>query len=79
MQSPEINFPVYRKYKNNKSFFKILGPGLFEEIQFVGTKKFVKRVEARLYPEKMFVQDLIHDFGERALEISENEYNRNLP
>ena len=41
-----INFPVYRKYKNNKSYFKIIAPNLFEEIQLIGNKKIVKQIEA---------------------------------
>jgi hypothetical protein len=68
-----INFPVYRKYKNNKSYFKIINPRLFEQIQVVGGKRFVKTTEAKLFPEVSFVKDLVFN-NEIALEITEDEY-----
>ena len=69
-----INFPVYRKYKNNKSYFKIMNPRLFEEIQIVGSKKIIKRTEAKLFPEMLFVSDLVLNYSEMADEISEKDY-----
>ena len=69
-----MNFPVYRKYKNGKSYFKIINPLLFEEIQVIGTKKVTKQTEAKLFPEKNFVNDLLFNFKEMANEISEEEY-----
>ncbi len=65
---------MYRKYKNDKSYFKIIQPDLFEEIQFIGSKKIVKQTEAKLYPEKMFIHDLIFNYSEMAEEITEENY-----
>ncbi len=75
MKLEDIHFPVYRKYKNNKSYFKIMHPNLFEEIQIIGSKKVIKQIEAKLYPEVLFVQDLVLNFGDRAEEINEEEYH----
>lgn len=69
-----INFPVYRKYKNNKSYFKIMNPRSFEEIQVMGSKKIIKVTEARLFPEMLFVSDLVLDYNAMADEIDESEY-----
>jgi hypothetical protein len=69
-----INFPVYRKYKNNKSYFKIIAPNLFEEIQLIGNKKIVKQIEAKQFPEKVFIHDLIFNYSLMAEAISYNEY-----
>jgi hypothetical protein len=69
-----INFPVYRKYKNNKSYFKIINPRLFEEVMVIGSKRIVKVVEAKLFPEVSFVNDLISNYKHMAVEISEAEY-----
>jgi regulator of sigma D len=69
-----INFPVYRKYKNNKSYFKIINPRLFEEIQLIGTKKIVRQTEAKLFPEVNFITDLLLNYNEMADEISESDY-----
>jgi hypothetical protein len=76
MDLKDINFPVYRKYKNNKSYFKIIQPKLFEEIQIIGSKKIIKEVEAKQFPEMLFISDLILNYSEMADEISEEEYLR---
>ena len=69
-----INFPVYRKYKNNKSYFKIIAPILFEEIQIIGNKKIVKQIEAKQFPEKIFIYDLVFNYSLMAEAIQEEEY-----
>ena len=74
MDFKDINFPVYRKYKNNKSYFKIIQPKIFEEIQVIGSKKVIKQVEAKQFPEMLFISDLIYNYSEMADEISEEEY-----
>jgi hypothetical protein len=76
MDLKDINFPVYRKYKNKKSYFKIIQPKLFEEIQIIGSKKIIKEVEAKQFPEMLFISDLISNYSEMADEISEEEYLR---
>jgi hypothetical protein len=75
MKLEDIDFPVYRKYKNNKTYFKIIHPRLFEEIQLIGSKKVIKQTEAKLYPEVLFVNDLLLNYGEMAVEISKDEYD----
>jgi hypothetical protein len=75
MRLEDINFPVYRKYKNNKSYFKIINPFLFEEIQIIGSKKFRKVHEAKQFPERNFIYELLVNFSEMADEIGEWEYN----
>lgn len=78
MNAEGINFPLYRKYKNNKSYFKIINSQLFEEIQIIGSKKAVRQTEAKLFPEKLFINDLIFNYHNMAYEISETEYFDNL-
>lgn len=74
MNFEDINFPVYRKYKNGASYFKIMNPAIFEEIQVIGSKKLVRQTEAKLFPEKNFVRDLVYNYKEMAYEINEEEY-----
>ncbi len=69
-----INFPVYRKYKNNKSYFKIIHPKLFEQIQVIGSKKNMFEIKAKQFPELMFIHDLVFNDTEIAVEIGEEEY-----
>ncbi len=65
---------MYRKYKNGKSYFKIINPLLFEEIQIIGSKRIIRQTEAKLFPEKSFVNDLIFNYLEMADEINAEEY-----
>ena len=74
MKLEDIHFPVYRKYKNNKSYFKIIHPRLFEEVQIIGRRKIIKQIEAKLFPEVLFVRDLVLNYSEMADEISEKQY-----
>jgi len=72
-----MDFPVYRKYLNNKKFFKILNDNEFEEISFIGDKVVVINHIATLFPDKMFISDLLHD--ENIAKISsKNEYESYL-
>lgn len=74
MKIEDMHFPVYRKYKNNKSYFKIIHPRLFEEIQIIGSRRIIKEIEAKLFPELNFVRDLLIDYSQMAEEITEDEY-----
>jgi hypothetical protein len=74
MSNEGIKFPQYRRYKNGRSYFKIINPSRFEEIQVFGTKKILRITDAKLYPEKNFVHDLLFNYAEMAEEIGEVEY-----
>lgn len=70
----DIHFPVYRKYKNNRNYFKIINAETFEEIRMVGEKKLISLTEAKLFPEKSFLNDLLFNYQEFAEEIGAKEY-----
>jgi hypothetical protein len=74
MKFEDIKFPVYRRYKNNKSYFKIINPKRFEEIQVIGIKRVVRETDAIQFPEMNFIRDLVFQFSEMAEEITEQEY-----
>lgn len=69
-----INFPVYRKYNNGKSYFKIISRNEFEEIQIVGSKKILHLVKATQLPEMNHVYDLVYN-KDISVAIEEDEYN----
>ncbi|MEO8761567.1 MAG: hypothetical protein ABI388_09145 [Bacteroidia bacterium] len=71
-----IKYPQYRKYKNGLSYFKISSPILMEEIKVVGSKLFTYQIEAKQYPEKVFINDLLLHFAEFADEITEIDYEK---
>jgi len=70
----DINFPIYRKYKNNKRFYKIINKKEFEEIQVIGAKTIVNHIKASQLPEFNFINDLISDYEGFAVVIDEAEY-----
>lgn len=76
MKPEGINFPVYRKYKNGRSYFKILNEQQFEELRIVGQRHLQNLVNAEHLPEKYFIQDLLHNFRDMAVEITAEEYER---
>jgi len=66
-------FPQYRKYPNNKSFFKVLSSEAFEEINVIGKKFFLTKVEAKILPDRNFIADMI-EASENWVKIEESEY-----
>lgn len=69
-----MDFPVYRKYKNNKSFFKVLGYDAFEEIQTIGKFYSIHHFTATIFPDRNFIYDMIGLHNGHWTEISEEEY-----
>lgn len=69
-----MEFPQYRKYPNNKSYFKVLSPHSFEEIQVLGKYKFRMTFEAKIHPDRMLIQDML-EAKENWLVISAEEYD----
>lgn len=61
MAFEDIQFPVYRKYKNGKSYFKIFSRNEFEEIQIIGSKKIINTIKATQLPEMNQIFDLVYD------------------
>ena len=73
--SPEsIKYPQYRRYKNGLSYFKILSPVLCEEVKVVGSKRFMYTIDAKQYPEKVFINELLLSYTAFADEVSESVY-----
>ncbi len=68
-------FPIYRKYKNGKNYFKINSLKQFEEIQLIGTKKIHRTIEAIQFPELNFILDLCKKSFNEIEEVSADEYN----
>lgn len=57
-----MEYPQYRKYKNNLSYFKIDGPDSFTE-----WKKSVDHwerfdIKAKILPDRNYIQDMLVDF-----------------
>lgn len=72
-----IRFPQYRKYSNNRHFFKIVSATEFEEISFIGSKKIVTQHQAKILPDRNLILDLLQD-PSVAETITEEEYQHQL-
>lgn len=71
-------FPQYRKYKNNKHFFKIISHEVFEEISFIGNKPIIHTITAKILPDRNFIADLLNDVGNTAEMSTAEEYTNQL-
>lgn len=54
-----MNFPVYRKYTNNQSYFIITDENSWTEFKKVGSKYLKFEFIATQFPEKLFIKDLL--------------------
>lgn len=70
----EINYPIYRKYKNNKSYFKIISKEEFEEIQVFGNTYTLHHLKAKILPDRNLIEDLSINYITYCDVISEKEY-----
>lgn len=75
MQS-KITYPQFRKYQNDKAFFKILSDTAWEEIQVIGSKYTIKEYKVSILPDRNFLHDLTFDYKKYWVEIMEKEYER---
>ena len=73
-----MEFPTYRKYKNNKHFFKIISMDEFEELSFIGKKLIVTLHQVTILPDRNFMSDLLYDIGNTAEIATEEEYQQIL-
>ena len=72
---PTINFPLYRKTPNEKSFYKIIDSTTLLEIQTIGTNYLKHELHAKIFPEKMLIQDLIENSQRHWKNIEEKEFD----
>jgi hypothetical protein len=70
-----IEFPLFRKFSNNTSFYKIHSEKSFTEIKTMGKYYFINEVNALQFPEMVLIKDMINlEVGE-YIGISEIEYD----
>ncbi len=73
-----MEFPVYRKYKNNKHFFKLISANEFEELSFIGKKLIITPHKATILPDRNFMFDLLNDIGHTCELSTAEEYEYQL-
>jgi hypothetical protein len=70
-----VSYPQYRKYKNDKSFFRISSAEEFEEIQILGGQYTLHQFKAKILPDRNFIYDMTFAFEDNWVVITEEEYN----
>ena len=76
MTIQKITYPVYRKYKNNKSFFKVISETEFEEIQLLGDKVSLHYFDAKILPDRNYIHDLTFNYENNWVLIEAIEYEK---
>ncbi len=76
MKDKKVTYPQYRKYPNNKSYFKILSPEKFEEIQVLGKTKTLHFFEAKILPDRNYIIDLTFNYEKYWVICEESEYEK---
>lgn len=74
MTDKNLSYPQYRKYSNNKSYFKVLNPSKFEEIKVIGNNKTIHLFEAKILPDRNFIYDMTFDYEKYWIKIDAKEY-----
>jgi hypothetical protein len=74
----QVIYPQYRKYKNNKAFFKITSEKEWEEIQVLGTKYILHFFTVKILPDRNFIYDMVFDYENNWVKIEEEEYQEVL-
>jgi len=74
--NPSITFPVYRKYKNKLSYFKINSDSNFEEIKIMANQGSIHTFNAKILPDRNFIYDMLYNYNEHWEESNELEFNK---
>ena len=70
----EYSFPQYRKYATGTSYFKIESLEVFEEVQLMGSRKLVHRIEAKIHPDRMRILDMLNNHENAWVVIDAAEF-----
>jgi len=74
MDDKKVTYPVYRKYSNNKSYFKIISAEEFEEIQCLGSKTTIHFFEAKILPDRNYIYDLTFNYEKHWVVCDKKEF-----
>ena len=78
MKKNKITYPQYRKYAHGKTYFKILSPMEFEEVQILGKQIARHHFTAKILPDHRYIYDLTFDYDKYWLVITREEYEEKI-
>lgn len=71
-------FPLFRKYENGNTYFKIISTDTFEELKIMGNNYSLKNYKAKILPDRNYIMDLINNEKNHWEIIDEMEFNNTL-
>lgn len=69
-----MDFPIFRKYKGIEVWFKIESLTNFTEVKMIGNRIILTEINAKIYPEMQFINDMINCYENRWEEIEKADY-----
>jgi hypothetical protein len=69
-----MHFPIFRKYLNGKSYFKIYSEDSFEELKITGKHFSLTQIKTSTLPERNFLADMLHEYHLYWEDISAAQY-----
>jgi len=70
-----VEFPIFRKYNNNKSYFRIDNASSLTEVQRIGKYYVIHTLEAKILPERIMIDDLINLMSVGVEKVAREEYD----
>ncbi len=77
MKNPH-QFPIYLKYPNNKTFFRIVDDASFDQLDIIGTGYHLFHFKANVYPDRLLILDMTENKEGYWLESSAAEWEEQL-
>jgi hypothetical protein len=69
-----INYPQYRKYPHDRTYFKIISAIEWEELHISKDKVTLHSFLVKILPDRNFIHDLTFDYEKNWVAIEEEEY-----
>jgi hypothetical protein len=74
-----MEFPQYRKYPNDKSFFRIESPEAFTELKRMGSKHYsIHHQRAEIHPDRMYIMDMLQMQDAHWVISTQSEFETHL-
>lgn len=73
-----MTFPLYRKYPQGQAFFEVISESEFRELKVIGTYYELHHINAKILPERNYLQDLINNPSGNYVKSNRAEFYREL-
>jgi len=74
----QVKFPIFKKYANDKSFFKIQDGSTFLELKITGKTFTLHKIVAKILPERVMIHDMLSDTTGFWIPSTNEEFEKNL-